>query len=86
MRSIRPKSCSSWNALPNALLLPRLPPGTTIQSGTCHAKRLEHAEHDGLLAFEPERIHAVDQVNAFLHADLRDAEHRIVEVAGDLDA
>ena len=31
MRSIRPSSCSSWNALPNALLLPKFPPGTTIQ-------------------------------------------------------
>jgi hypothetical protein len=32
-RSINPISFSSENALPNALLFPRLPPGTTIQSG-----------------------------------------------------
>ena len=38
----------------------------------------EHAEHDRLLAFEPEGIHAVDEVDAFLLADLlrRGASHR----------
>ena len=35
-RSINPCCFSSINALPNALLLPRFPPGTTIQSGTSH--------------------------------------------------
>ena len=70
--------------MPNALLLPRLPPGTTIQSGTSQLERFEHAEHDRLLAFEPERIDAVDEVDALLRADLLDALHGIVEVAGDL--
>ena len=37
-RSIRPSSFSSINALPKELLLPRLPPGTMIQSGTCQPR------------------------------------------------
>ena len=72
------------NALPKALTLPRLPPGTTIQSGDFPAQRLQHAEHDRLLAFEPERVDAVHQVDAELAGDLLDAVHGVVEVAGDL--
>ena len=52
--------------------------------GRLPRERLEHAEHDRLLAFEPERIDAVDQVDAQLAADLAHAHHGIVEVAGDL--
>ena len=84
MRSIRPSSCSSWNALPKALELPRFPPGTTIQSGTSQPQRFQHAEHDRLLPFQPEGIDAVDQVDAQLLADFLDAGHGVVEIAGDL--
>ncbi len=84
-RSIRPSCFSSMNALPKALELPRLPPGTTIQSGTSQPQRLEHAEHDRLLPFEAERVDAVHQVDAEPVGDLLDALHGVVEVAGDLD-
>ena len=73
------------NALPKALELPRFPPGTTIQSGGSQAERLEHPEHDRLLAFEAEGVDRVHQVDAQAVGHLADALHRVVEVADDLD-
>ena len=81
---IRPSSTSSLNALPKALTLPRLPPGTTIQSGTCQARASRTRIHDRLLPFEPEGIDAVDQVDAELAGHLLHALHGVVEVAEDL--
>ena len=52
--------------------------------GRLPAQRFQHAEHDRLLPFQPEGIDAVDQVDAQLLADLLDAGHGVVEVAGDL--
>ena len=52
--------------------------------GHLPAQRLQDAVHDRLLAFEAERVDAVDQVDAELPADLLDAGHGVVEVAGDL--
>src|SRR5690606_37560787 len=45
--------------------------------GDLPAKRLEHAKHDRLLSLEPERVDAVDQVDAELFGDLLDPEHRV---------
>ena len=53
--------------------------------GDFPAEGLEDAEHDRFLAFEPERVDAIDEVDAEFTGDLSDADHRVVEVAGDLD-
>jgi hypothetical protein len=47
-------------------------------------QRLEHPVHDRLLAFEPERVDAVDQIDAQIARDLLDPDHRVVEIALDL--
>ena len=52
--------------------------------GHLPAQGLEHAVHDRLLPFEPERIDAVDQIDAELAGHLLHALHGVVEVAGDL--
>jgi hypothetical protein len=38
IRSIQPAASASRSALPKALVLPRLPAGTTIQSGACQPR------------------------------------------------
>ena len=45
---------------------------------------LQDTQHDRLLALQAERVDAVDQVDAQLARDLAYAEHRVVEIAGDL--
>ena len=47
-------------------------------------QRFQHAEHDRLLPFEPERVDAVDEVDAELPAHFLHAAQGVVEVAGDL--
>ena len=84
-REISPRYLSSINALPKALELPRLPPGTTIQSGTSQRSPSRTRIDDRFLPFEAERIDRVHQVDAQPVGDLPDALHGIVEVADDLD-
>ena len=53
--------------------------------GHLPAQALEDAKDDGLLAFEPEGIDRVHQVDAEAVGDLPHALHRVVEIADDLD-
>ena len=53
--------------------------------GRLPTQGFEDAEHDGLLAFEAERIDAVDEVNAKVFGDFFHAQHGIIEVACDLN-
>src|SRR5262245_43284885 len=53
--------------------------------GTLPAERCEHPEHDRLLPFEAEWVHAVDEVDSQPWRNLADALHGVVEVARDLE-
>ena len=53
--------------------------------GQFPAELFEDAVHDGLLAFEPEGVERVDQVDVQFAADILDLLHAVVEVACDLE-
>ena len=53
--------------------------------GNFPVERFEDAEHDGLLAFETERIDTVHQVNTKAGGDFLDAGHAGVEIADELE-
>ena len=86
MRSIQPCACASRSALPNALVLPRLPAGTTIQSGGVPVQVLEQLPDDRLLPFDAERVDRVDEVDAEAVARFAHEAHGGVEVAAHLQA
>lgn len=48
-------------------------------------QRFEHAEHDRLLAFQAKRIDRINQVDPQFLSDLANPDHRVIEIAGDLD-
>ena len=73
------------NAFPNALELPRFPPGTTIQSGTSHLSPSRIRKMIGLLPFKPERIDRIHQVDAQPVSDLTHSVHGVIKVADDLN-
>ena len=53
--------------------------------GDLPAHPFQDAVHDRFLAFEPERIDRVHEVDVEAAGDLADALHGVVEVADDLD-
>ena len=53
--------------------------------GNLPPHRLEHPIHNRLLAFESERVDAVDEIDAELAGHLLDTGHGVVEVACDLN-
>jgi len=73
------------NALPKALALSEVTAGHHDPVGRLPGQPFQNAVHDRLLAFEPERVDAVNQVDAELCRNFFDALHGVIEVAGDLD-
>ena len=68
------------NPAPSALTLPRLPPGTMTTSGHFPVELLHDLDRQRLLAFEPQAVHRVGEVDAlFLGQPLHD-RHAAVEV------
>ena len=49
--------------------------------GDFPVQTFEHSEHDRLLAFQPERVHAVAQVNPARRADIADLLEGVIEVS-----
>ena len=62
-RWINPSASSSDSPFPIAALFPRLPPGTTIQSGTCHSEILQELERDRLLPLDAERVDRIEEIH-----------------------
>ena len=63
-----------------ALTLPRLPPGEDDDVGHLPVELLDDLERQRLLAFEPQAVHRVGEVDAFLRREPLHDRHAAVEV------
>ncbi len=77
---MRPSSRISRSALPNAEALPRLPPGSTTQSGTRQSRWSIISDHDGFLPLDAERVDGIQQVDAQALGQLADQRQDLVEI------
>ena len=84
-RSIRPSCLQLQEGLAERTGVAEVAAGDDDPVRDLPAQGLDDAVHDRLLAFEPEGIERVEQIQAQTLADGLDLAHAVVEVALDLD-